>query len=203
LVEVVVYLGVIGGGTQDYIGYVGMLREKAWGMMGRNDAGRAPQIADTPENSARGLAWLRLPRADATVSFACILVFTVCFVVLGATVLYPRHAVPEGFDLLTAQGSYLQDAGQSPAVRALLGFVYNTGVFFAFFGTIYGAYELYTRTARECVVAVLPRLRTVSNREFRRFTLLWCGVPGLARMALPCVFEVVGRTSSNDARRDL
>ena len=29
-------------------------------------------------------------------------------------------------------------------------------------------------------MAVLPRLRTVPLKVFRRFTLLWCGVPGLA-----------------------
>ncbi len=46
LVEVVTYLGALGGGTQDYIGYVGMLREKGWGLLGLSRA-------------SRGLNWLR------------------------------------------------------------------------------------------------------------------------------------------------
>ena len=36
-VEVVTYVGAIGGGTYDYIGYVGLLREKNWGVLGLPD----------------------------------------------------------------------------------------------------------------------------------------------------------------------
>ena len=32
--ELAVYVGAMGGGTQDYLGYVGILREKGWGLMG-------------------------------------------------------------------------------------------------------------------------------------------------------------------------
>ena len=39
IVEMVAYMGVIGGGVQDYVGYVGMLREKAWGLIGRRSNG--------------------------------------------------------------------------------------------------------------------------------------------------------------------
>ena len=37
--EMGTYLGAVGGGTQDYFGYIGMLREKAWGLMGRSSEG--------------------------------------------------------------------------------------------------------------------------------------------------------------------
>ena len=33
-VEITVYIGAIGGGTYDYIGYIGMLREKDRGILG-------------------------------------------------------------------------------------------------------------------------------------------------------------------------
>ena len=33
--ELAVYVGAMGGGTQDYLGYVGILREKRWGLMSR------------------------------------------------------------------------------------------------------------------------------------------------------------------------
>jgi len=40
-IELGTYLGAIGGGTQDYFGYIGMLREKGWGLLGRTtEAGR-------------------------------------------------------------------------------------------------------------------------------------------------------------------
>lgn len=182
LVEVVTYLGALGGGTQDYLGYVGMLREKGWGLLGLSqgldEAVPAP-ISESEENLARGLSWLRAPRIDVSVSFACIFVFTLCFGILGATVLYPRQLVPSGFDLLTMQSEYLIRPDQSHLVQTLMSFIYKTGIFFAFFGTIYGAYELYTRTTRECLVALLPRLRKVPLRKFRLWTLLWCVIPGL------------------------
>ena len=93
--------------------------------------------------------------------------------------LHPRHLVPSGFDLLTEQAAFLVQAGQSPAMQWFLGWVYRLGVFFAFFGTIYGAFELYMRTMRECFVALFPRLRPVPIHKFRVATTLWCGVPGL------------------------
>ncbi|MCY3778615.1 MAG: Nramp family divalent metal transporter, partial [Candidatus Aminicenantes bacterium] len=123
-VEMVTYLGAVGGGTQDYLGYVGMLREEGWGLLGIRgggplDAGR--------ENLKRGLAWLRAPRTDVTVSFTCIFIFTLCFAVLGATILYPRQEIPSGFDLLTLQLGYLVRPDQSPLVQTLLAWLYKTG----------------------------------------------------------------------------
>lgn len=177
--ETLVCIAVIGGGTGDYIGYLGMLREKGWGMMGRTSDEKGVTPSDSPENLARGRAWLRAPLIDVVVSFFTIMTFTVCFAVLGAAVLNPAQSIPSGFNLLTEQASYLVRPDQSPLVQALLGWVYKTGIFFAFFGTIYGAYELYTRTTRECVVAVLPRLQNVPMRKFRLITIVWNAGAGL------------------------
>ena len=177
LVETIVCVSVIGGGTVDYFGYLGMLREKGWGMLGRPVA--PDVISESPENVQLGLRWLRAPLVDVCGSFALILTFTACFAALGATVLHPQKLVPDGFDLLTLQASYLVRPDQSGAVQALLGWVYKTGIFFAFFGTIYGAYELYTRTVRECLSAVLPRLRNVPLRKFRLWTIVWTAGAGL------------------------
>ncbi|HWM40582.1 MAG TPA: Nramp family divalent metal transporter, partial [Streptomyces sp.] len=38
-VELVVFMGGLGGGMYDYIGYTGMLREKKWGMLGHREIG--------------------------------------------------------------------------------------------------------------------------------------------------------------------
>jgi len=181
-VEMVVYLGAIGGGTQDYFGYLGLLRARAWGMLERvrDFAVPAPRSIETsPENVARGKAWLTAPLADLSISFLCVLIFTICFVVLGAAKLHPEKTVPAGTQLLTLQHGYLVHGGQSMVLQNGLSFIYKTGVFFAFLGTIFGAYELYTWTTRECVVAVMPKLRHVSIKLFRTVTLLWCGGGGL------------------------
>jgi len=182
LVEVVVYLGAIGGGTQDYLGYLGMMREKGWGMIAAAKAGPSlgrDTIDGSPENIRRARSWMRAPQLDTGISFGVMLIFTLCFAVLGAAILHPQQIVPEGSQLLTHQADFLVRPDQSEFLQSLLVWVYRTGVFFAIFGTIYGAYELYTRTIRECLTAAIPRLRSVPLVKFRIATVLWCGIPGL------------------------
>ena len=53
IVEMVAYMGVIGGGVQDYVGYVGMLREKVWGMIGRR-SNEKETILETQRKSRIG-----------------------------------------------------------------------------------------------------------------------------------------------------
>ena len=182
-VEIIVYVGVIGGGTQDYLGYIGLLREKAWGMLGwpnKRQIGPPEAISDTDENRSLARKWLLAPQIDVGVSVLAIVVFTLCFVTLGATVLNPNEAIPSNEKLLTEQYQFLGLLTQnSPALRWVIGWTYKTGIFFAFFGTILGAYEIYTRTVRECAIALFPQLDTVPLRRFRCWTLFFVGVGGL------------------------
>lgn len=177
-VEVGVYLGAIGGGTYDYIGYIGCLREKKWGAIGRDlttDVRPLPIAIDTA-NVERARRWLLAPKIDTGVSFLCVLLFTVCFVVLGAHVLHPAQVVPAGQALLTPQAEFLTQLHPS------LLYVYQVGIFMAFWGTIYGAYELYTRTGYECIRPISKKLRDVPIAKVRRAILLYCGIGGLILM---------------------
>ena len=182
-VEIMVYVGAVGGGTQDYLGYVGMLREKAWGMLGwkeRSQVGPPPAIDDGAQNVTLGKKWLRAPQIDVVISVIAILVFTLCFVVLGAAVLNPQETIPSGMKLLTEQSQFLlQLSGDQGALRGIVDWTYKTGIFFAFFGTIIGAYELYTRTIHEFSIALYPRLEAVPLRKFRFWTLVYVGGGGL------------------------
>ena len=177
-VELGTYLGAIGGGTQDYFGYIGMLREKAWGLLGRKvEAGEeGVAIASDDENIARGRAWLRGPLVDSGVSFACVVIFTMAFVVLGAAVLRPQHIVPEGMQLLSVQADFLT------LLHPALVYLYQLGVFTAFFGTIMAAYELYTRTTHECLRPIVRRVREVPVGRFRPWVVGYCGIGGIAIM---------------------
>ena len=187
-VEIMVYVGVIGGGTQDYMGYIGMLREKAWGMMGwadRPQIGPPQPIRDTPENRSLAKRWLLAPQIDIVVSFIAIMIFTFCFVILGAEILHPAQTIPEGNKLLTEQTRFLEVlTADNPALQTLVSWTYKTGIFFAFFGTILGAYEIYTRTVHECIIALKPSLGQVPMRTFRFWTLVYCGAGGLALLWL-------------------
>jgi Mn2+/Fe2+ NRAMP family transporter len=157
-----VFLGVIGGGVQDYVGYVGMMREKPWG---------------------RGMAWVRAPMVDVACSFVCVLVLTSCFMILGAAVLHPAMQVPTDQDLYSRQSQFLG------LVHPSLVGVYKAGIFFAIFGSIYGMFELYGRTAYEPLRAVWPGARWDYTRVRFWVTaysgagallLLWTGLQAVA-----------------------
>ena len=170
--EMAVLMGAVGGGVQDYVGYVGFLREKKWGAAGLADS--SPQNLPTDKKMiARGKQWLRAPAFDTIVSFGSVLLITGCFMILGAAVLHPRQLVPDDADLYSKQSQFLG------LVHPALVTIYKAGIFFAIFGVIYAAFELYTRTAYESLRALWPN-REWDIRKLRLWVVLYSGLGGLA-----------------------
>jgi hypothetical protein len=95
-------------------------------------------------------------------------------VILGAEVLHPKEEAPSQSEILTAQREFLTRIHDS------LLYLYEAGVFMAFFGTILGAFEIYTRTAHECLRAVVPRLQRLEVRRARPWVLAYSGSGALA-----------------------
>ena len=178
--ELGTYLGAIGGGTQDYFGYIGMLREKGWGLLGRRPPGGSGGVAIPVDeaNVGRARAWLRAPLADTGGSFLCVVVFTMAFMILGAALLHPGQVVPSGLQLLSVQAAFL--TGLHPKLL----YVYQAGIFTAFFGTILGAYELYVRTTHECLRPLSARVRQMPLRRLRPWVVAYCGIGGVSIMWL-------------------
>ena len=178
--ELGTYLGAIGGGTQDYFGYIGMLREKGWGLLGRRPPGGSGGVAIPVDeaNVGRARAWLRAPLADTGGSFLCVVVFTMAFMILGAALLHPGQVVPSGLQLLSVQAAFL--TGLHPKLLH----VYQAGIFTAFFGTILGAYELYVRTTHECLRPLSARVRRMPLRRLRPWVVAYCGIGGVSIMWL-------------------
>jgi Mn2+/Fe2+ NRAMP family transporter len=169
--EVSVLMGAVGGGVQDYIGYVGFLREKKWGLAGVSEGGPARLSLDQAAVE-RGRRWLRAPLFDTGFSFGSVLVITCCFMILGAAVLHPQMQVPTDADLYSKQSQFLG------LVNPRLVSVYKAGIFFAIFGVIYAAFELYTRTAYEPLRAIWPR-RAWDVKRVRLWVTLYSGLGGL------------------------
>ena len=179
-VELGTYLGAIGGGTQDYFGYIGMLREKAWGLIGRDaKAGKeGVALAADEANHALGRSWLRAPISDSGISFSCIVIFSIAFMILGAVLLFPKEIVPEGVALLSVQAEFLT------LLHPNLLYLYQLGVFTAFIGTIIAAYELYTRTTYECLRPLVAAVRDRPISALRPWVVGYCGIGGVAIMWL-------------------
>ena len=158
-------LGAVGGGIYDYIGYLGCFREKKWGLIG-SDTGGA--IAETDENVGRGRHWLLPAKIDVGAGFLCVLLFTVIFVSLGAEILHPQEMAPGGNDMLSQQASFLTQ------IHGSLKYLYQVGIFMAFFGTIYGAFEIYIRTAYESLRPIVRPVRTMKFSAFRIVIVAYC-----------------------------
>jgi Mn2+/Fe2+ NRAMP family transporter len=171
ILEVATLLGTVGGGVQDYLGYVGCAREKRWGAADVAEGGpsRLPAAA---EQVRRGRAWLKAPAFDVCSSFLAVFVMTGLFMLLGAALLHPQQQVPGNADLYGKQAQFLG------VVHPALVHVYKAGVFFAMLGALYGCFEVYARTLFEPVRALWPE-RRVDFARLRLWNTLYCGVGGL------------------------
>jgi len=184
--EVSVYLGAVGGGAYDYIGYIGMLREKKWGLAGRHVVSRAElEAALSTEPAAsvtieRAKQWTRAPLFDTTASFFFVILVTLLFALLAALVLHRVPVVPANNDLLNEQETFLSRWHED------LRWVYRIGVFLAFIGTLYGAFEVYRRTFVESALAIAPKLAAPERvKATRRGVVAYCFLGGLLMVWLP------------------
>jgi Mn2+/Fe2+ NRAMP family transporter len=185
VIEAVVYLGVIGGGTYDYIGYLGFLREKKWGALGLeqtveipadNSASWTIPLDTDEENRKRARRWLLPVKIDIGGSFLSLVVFTVCFYLLGAAILHSKELIPADKDLLSHQAMFLTELHPS------LLYLYQIGIFAAIWGSIYGALELYVRTTYECITPLSQKFRAIPLSSVRRVVLTFIGILSLVIM---------------------
>jgi Mn2+/Fe2+ NRAMP family transporter len=181
--EVAVYLTAVGGGSYDYVGYVGMLREKCWGRSGFvSDAGRGENVLAQLEEKTdlaaaevrRARLWLRAPLIDCALSFSFVVVISLLFVILGAEILHPRQLIPDSSQLLTVQESFLT------LIHPSLKILYGAAVLLTFFGTLYGAFSVYTWTVFETARAVWPNATQLRLKSIQRYVLAYCVVGGLS-----------------------
>ncbi len=181
--EVTLYLGAVGGGSQDYVGYIGFLREKRWGLAGRSVASLEElekATANSPLEVERARTWTRAPLLDTTISFTFVILVTLMFAALGALVLNPNRAIPDGSEFLTVQESFLT------ALHPQLKWLYRIGAFLAFIGTLYGAFEVYYRVVAEGVRSIFPRLAASwPLRNLRTIVIFYCFLGGLTLVWLP------------------
>jgi Mn2+/Fe2+ NRAMP family transporter len=169
--EIAVLLGAVGGGVQDYTGYVSMIREKKWGASGLTQGG-PDRLAVDRNTIDLSRQWLRAPLLDVVISFASVLLITGCFMLLGAAVLHPLHLIPNNADLYSKQSYFLT------LIHPQLVYIYKAGIFVAIFGVIYGAFEVYSRSAYEPLCAIWSNT-TWSLKRVRIWVILYSGLGGL------------------------
>lgn len=180
--EMALYLTAVGGGTYDYLGYVGLIREKKWGLAGRKTASRSDleEAMSDRTQLERAKTWIKAPLIDTTASFFLVTLVTLLFVIMGASTLYPMHEVPSGNDLLTKQEGFLT------LLHPQLTWVYRIGVFLAFIGTLYGAFEIYRHSIMEAVRAFKKKtIKKLDINFWNRATNTYCIIGAVLLIWLP------------------
>ncbi len=184
-VELVVFLGSLGGGMYDYVGYTGLLREKRWGLLGHRDIdaiedrvsnlGRGERIplSERPEDVSNARQWTRAPLGDTLMSFAALGIFTIAFLVNGVTILGAQQQVPAEDKILTYQQQFLE------AIAPIFRYFYIVAIIMVFFGTIYALWEVYNRTTYESLGAVSERVRRAGAGRLRPWVYLYIMVAGI------------------------
>lgn len=184
-VELVVFMGGLGGGMYDYIGYTGMLREKKWGMLGHEevdaigrrlatmDARETIPLSTAADDVTRARAWSRAPLFDMLAAFLALAIIAAAFMINGAAILGEKHLVPEGNDVLTYQSQFL--ASVAPVFESF----YIVAIVTVLFGTVYALWEAYSWTTYESLAAVSEKVRQRGQRGIRPFVYAWTGIGAL------------------------
>ncbi|MDK2933641.1 MAG: hypothetical protein PWP27_1451 [Clostridiales bacterium] len=186
--EVITYLGALGGGTYDYIGYIGLYREKKWGLLGNPNLkqiqeqllllenGKQLPLLETPNEIAKARSWLKAIKADIFASFAAVFIFSAAFMILGAVILNPQQVIPNDLKIMQYQSQFLTH------ISPILLFLYQAGVFCAFFGTMYAcSSEVYVWTFYE---SFSPASKKIRDMGFKKLTYIVLAIYGLGGIIL-------------------
>ena len=158
LVELASYLGALGGGTYDYIGYVGTLREKTWGILGNPNCeriqARLKQLDKNEQiplptdegNLFRAKSWLKATKMDDMISFIAVFIIGTVFMILGNVVLgtYGLQLVPNDNEIIQYQANFFA------SISPILVNFYKIAIGFTFFGALVSLVTtVYPSTFRE------------------------------------------------------
>lgn len=176
--EIISYLGAIGGGTYDYIGYIGMYNEKKWGMLGTPDledlraklitlkTGERIPMDESDANADEVKAWNRAPIMDTVVSFIAVFIFSAAFMILGNVILGVdgNQVIPDDKAIMQHQAEFF-----SQITPALLYF-YKLAIWAAFFGSMQASGTvMYAHTFYECFA---PAFRAIRDMDWFKLRLL-------------------------------
>ncbi len=168
-IEIVSYIGIIGGGLPTYIGYFSFLREKRWGLFEnqavyRNSSESGFTSIDTDEsNLTKGKTWLKAVKADVAGSFLAVFIFSAAFMVLGSVILHEGQQIPDNLDLLSHQESFLTSLHPSLLV------LYRIGIFTAIGGTLFATFDVWTKTVYEGLIPFFKTEKSLDSAKLKRF----------------------------------
>ncbi len=178
-IELVTYIGIIGGGLPAYIGYFGFLRDKKWGLFQEQAVYQLstksgfPAIEQSPRNQANIRHWLRAIKIDVGGSFLAVFIFSSAFMVLGAVILHQSHLIPDKLELLTHQEKFLT------ALSPYLTILYRIGIIAAIGGTLFATFDVWTKSVYEGLLPWQSTGNTISAAKLKKWIILITSVIGI------------------------
>ena len=179
-IEIVSYIGIIGGGLPAYIGYFSFLREKRWGIFQRESIYRHSttegytEIDTSDSNLSNGRTWLRAVKIDVAGSFITVFIFSAAFMVLGSAILHEGHQIPDGLDLLSHQESFLTN------IHPTLLILYRIGIFTAIGGTLFATFDVWTKSVYEGLIPFKKEGQAIDSDRLKRIIIVTTSTVGIA-----------------------
>ncbi|HHW04206.1 MAG TPA: Nramp family divalent metal transporter [Thermoanaerobacterales bacterium] len=185
--EVITYLGALGGGIYDYFGYLGLYREKKWGLLGNPNINeiqerllmlkkseKIPLPEDNNEEIEKAKLWSKAPLADAISSFGSVFILSAVFMILGAVILNPQHLIPTDTKIMQYQVQFFT------MISPILVYLYQLGIFCAFFGTMQAvSSQLYVYTLYESFTPLLRNVKWWNINAAKIIEVLWYSGGGI------------------------
>ena len=190
-IELVTYVGIVGGGLPAYIGYLGFLRDKKWGLFREQSVYQHstkegfPEIDESEETLQNKRHWLRAIKIDVGGSFLTIFIFSSAFMVLGAVILHESQLVPDQFELLTHQEKFLTSL--SPYLLIL----YRIGIIAAIGGSLLAAFDVWTKTVYEGLVPFQKPNSPVAVERVKKAIIVITSVIGIGVIWLGLVWKPI------------
>lgn len=178
-IELITYIGIIGGGLPAYIGYLGFLRDKQWGLFTdqpiyKNSTAEGFSTIDPSKaNQTRIRAWLRAIKIDVGGGFLAIFIFSSAFMALGAVILHDTHLIPDNLDLLSHQESFL--TALSPSLLIL----YRVGIVAAIGGTLFATFDVWTKSVHEGLLPFKKSPDIQSAAALKKWIILSTSIIGI------------------------
>lgn len=176
--EVISYLGAMGGGSYDYIGYVGMYREKEWGILGNPnlkqieaqlaaiDGTKELPLSTDKEDLDKAHAWLKALQIDNIFSFGSVFLFSIAFMILGAVILGENglQKIPGDKQIMQYQVAFFS------GISEFLVYFYQLAVWCAFFGSMQSLpTTVYPHTIRESLGTTFTFMKKEENWNKLKF----------------------------------
>lgn len=188
-IEIVSYIGIIGGGLPAYIGYFSFLREKQWGLFEKQSIYRHSTrdgfaLFDlSGDNLKRGRDWLKAVKIDVSGSFLAVFIFSAAFMVLGSVILHESHRIPDKMDLLSYQESFLTSLHPSLLI------LYRIGIFTAIGGTLFATFDVWTKSIYEGALPFLKPETSLDTQKLKRGLIITTSSIGIGVIWLGSVWE--------------